>query len=41
LRLYIIHEKNNSYQKSMRVDQLLEKEKQFGLLETSTYDNFA
>ena len=40
LRLYIIHEKNNSYQKSMRVDQLLEKEKQFGLLETSTYDNF-
>ena len=41
LRLYIIHEKNNSYQKSMRVDQLLEKEKQFGLLETSTYDKFA
>ena len=40
LRLYIIHEKNNSYQKSMRVDQLLEKEKQFGLLKTSTYDNF-
>ena len=25
----------------MRVDQLLEKEKQFGLLETSTYDKFA
>ena len=41
LRLYIIHEKNNSYQKNMRVDQLLEKEKQFGLLETSTYDKFA
>jgi len=41
LRLYITHEKNNLYQKSMRVDQLLEKEKQFGLLETSTYDNFA
>ena len=40
LRLYIIHEENNSYQKSTRVDQLLEKEKQFGLLETSTYDNF-
>ena len=40
LRLYIIHEENNSYQKSTRVDQILEKEKQFGLLETSTYDNF-
>ena len=40
LRLYIIHEENNSYQKSARVDHLLEKEKQFGLLETSTYDNF-
>ena len=40
LRLYIIHEENNSCQKSTRVDQLLEKEKQFGLLETSTYDNF-
>jgi len=40
LRLYIIHEENNSYQKSTRIDQLLEKEKQFGLLETSTYDNF-
>jgi len=40
LRLYIIHEENNSYQKSTRVDHILEKEKQFGLLETSTYDNF-
>ena len=41
LRVYITHENNNLYQKSIRVDQQLEKEKQFGLLEISTYENFA
>ena len=41
LRVYITHENNNLYEKSICVDQLLEKEKQFGLLEISTYENLA
>ena len=40
LRVYITHENNNLYKKNIHVDQLLEKEKQFGLLEISTYENF-
>ena len=40
LRLYITHENNNLHKNTVSIENLLEKEKQFGLLETSTYEDF-
>ena len=40
LRLYITHENNNLHKSTVSIENLLEKEKQFGLLETSTYEDF-
>ena len=40
LRLYITHENNNLHKTTVSVENLLEKEKQFGLLEISTYEDF-
>ena len=41
LRLYITHEDNQLYQNTFSINNLLEKERKFGLLEMSTYSSFA
>ena len=40
LRLYITHENNHLHQNNIHINNLLEKEKKFGLQEISTYTDF-